>query len=211
MSTATFPDDVLGRCAALGDRSDEDLAADQLGMLDVHATRDLATLRTWAKRAHSFGEELGASAAAEQGPIGIGATEQLQVREAAGGIEAGRILLAEYHSRPASVVLHREAVALAEGLIDALGWRDWYPPGSVREAALAHEYAHEQLQGPRRRELKNRIGHPALRLGHWQLNAHVVGADEIAAHGYAKNRVGLGRSPLALTAALGEIAATGRE
>ncbi|GAA2756300.1 hypothetical protein [Actinopolymorpha rutila] len=208
MSVASFSDDVLGRCAALGERSDEELGADQLGMLDVHATRDRATLRTWAKRAHSYGEELGASAAAEPGFPGAG--ERLQVREADGGIEVGRILLAEYLSRPASVVLHRDALTLAEELIDVLGWQGWYPPGSVRKAALAHEYAHEQLQRPNRRELKNRIGYVAVRLGHWQLHGHVVGADEIAAHGYAKERVGLGRSPLALTAALGEIAATGR-
>ncbi|MGQ4427627.1 hypothetical protein ACN6LL_002654, partial [Streptomyces violaceoruber] len=45
-------------------------------------------------------------------------------------------------------------------------------------------------------------GHSALRLGRLRVPGHVAGAEEVAAHAYARTVCGLGRSPLLLTAAL---------
>lgn len=122
--------------------------------------------------------------------------------ESGDGLERG--LLARYTSRPVPTVeLFTDTLALAEELIDRLGWRHWYPAGSVREAAIAHEAVHEQLHhGPAKAALKRSLGHVVLRAGRHRLYGHVAGADEIAAHAYARTVCGLGRSPLLLTAAL---------
>ncbi|MGV9899670.1 hypothetical protein ACWDVV_37225, partial [Streptomyces tendae] len=87
--------------------------------------------------------------------------------------------------------------------VDARGRRDSYPPGSVRAAALAHEAVHVHLHhGPAKAALKRALGHSALRLGRLRVPGHVAGAEEVAAHAYARTVCGLGRSPLLLTAAL---------
>jgi hypothetical protein len=190
------------RCAELAGRSDADIGGELLGQLPVHAAVDQATLGGWAASALAFGRELARTA--PRGP-------ELPVTEASGGIEAGRILLAEYRSRPASVVVYRDAVERAESLIDELGWRDWYPAGSVRAAATAHETAHQLLHGAAATGLRRRVGKVALRIGRWSVPAHVVGAAEMAAHGFAAETAGLGRTPVLLTAALGELAAEIRQ
>ncbi|CAM5495335.1 hypothetical protein SVIOM342S_01808 [Streptomyces violaceorubidus] len=56
--------------------------------------------------------------------------------------------------------------------------------------------------GPAKAELKRALGHSALRLGRLRVPGHVAGAEEVAAHAYARTVCGLGRSPLLLTAAL---------
>jgi hypothetical protein len=88
-------------------------------------------------------------------------------------------------------------------LVDTRGWRDWYPAGSVRAAALAHEAVHARLHhGPEKAALRHALGHTVLRLGRHRVTGHVAGAEEVAAHAYARTVCGLGRSPLLLTAAL---------
>jgi hypothetical protein len=191
------------RCAGLAGRSDAEIGGELLGQLAVHSAVDHGTLTGWAASALAFGRELAGTA---------DASPDLAVTERTGGVEPGRrILLAEYRSRPAGVVIYTDAVQRAESLVDELGWREWYPAGSVRAAAVAHETAHQLLHGPAATQLRRRVGKVALRLGRWTVPAHVVGAPELAAHGFAAASVGLARTPVLLTAALGELAAALRQ
>jgi len=157
----------------------------------THEGRDPELLRQWAAVATEFGSRLA--------PVATRA----RIVERDGGLEKG--LLARYTSRPRAVELYTDTIALAEELIDRLDWRHWYPAGSVRAAALAHEAVHEQLHhGPAKAALKHALGHIVLRFGSRRLYGHVAGAEEIAAHAYATAVCGLGRSPLLLTAALAD-------
>ncbi|MFE5669128.1 hypothetical protein ACFQ7W_35055 [Streptomyces niveus] len=156
----------------------------------THESRDPARLRQWARTADEFGAALA--------PVACTA----RVVESDGGLDRG--LLARYTSRPVPTVeLFTDTLDLAEELIDQLGWRHWYPAGSTRAAAIAHETVHEQLHhGPAKTALKRSLDHVVLRVGRRRLYGHVAGADEIAAHAHARTVCGLGRSPLLLTAAL---------
>ncbi|MFE2506399.1 hypothetical protein [Streptomyces rubiginosohelvolus] len=156
----------------------------------THERRDPALLRHWAATADAFGAGLEPVAATAR------------IVESDGGLAKG--LLARYTSRPVPTVeLFTDTLALADELIDLLGWRHWYPAGSVRAAAIAHESVHERLHhGPRKKDLKRALDHVVLRAGRHTLYGHVAGADEIAAHAHARTVCGLGRSPLLLTAAL---------
>ncbi|MET8935902.1 MULTISPECIES: hypothetical protein [Streptomyces] len=156
----------------------------------THERRDPALLRHWAATADAFGAGLEPVAATAR------------IVESDGGLAKG--LLARYTSRPVPTVeLFTDTLALADELIDLLGWRHRYPAGSVRAAAIAHEAVHERLHhGPRKKDLKRALDHVVLRAGRHTLYGHVAGADEIAAHAHARTVCGLGRSPLLLTAAL---------
>ncbi|WTL22528.1 hypothetical protein OG329_01920 [Streptomyces sp. NBC_01506] len=156
----------------------------------THEGRDPALLRRWARTADEFGATLA--------PV----TCTARVVESGDGLEKG--LLARYTSRPVPTVeLFTDTLALAEELTARLDWRHWYPAGSLRAAAIAHEAVHEQLHhGPAKTALKRSLNHVVLRAGRHRLYGHVAGADEIAAHAYARTVCGLGRSPLLLTAAL---------
>nr|WP_202547070.1 hypothetical protein [Streptomyces sp. SID2119] len=156
----------------------------------THERRDPALLRHWAATADAFGAGLEPVAATAR------------VVESDGGLAKG--LLARYTSRPVPTVeLFTDTLALADELIDLLGWRHRYPAGSVRAAAIAHEAVHERLHhGPAKKSLKRALNHVVLRAGRHTLYGHVAGADEIAAHAHARTVCGLGRSPLLLTAAL---------
>ncbi|MEU0623241.1 hypothetical protein ABZ329_20625 [Streptomyces rubiginosohelvolus] len=160
----------------------------------THERRDPALLRHWAATADAFGAGLEPVAATAR------------IVESDGGLAKG--LLARYTSRPVPTVeLFTDTLALADELIDLLGWRHWYPAGSVRAAAIAHEAVHERLHhGPRKKDLKRALDHVVLRAGRHTLYGHVAGADEIAAHAHARTVCGLGRSPLLLTAALATVA-----
>ncbi|MFJ6700581.1 hypothetical protein ACIQM4_31675 [Streptomyces sp. NPDC091272] len=164
-----------------------------LARTPTHEGREHALLRRWAAAATEFGESLG------EVPC------RARVVESDGGLPLG--LLARYTSRPRPTVeLFTDTLARAEALIDANGWRDWFPQGSVRAAALAHEAVHEQLHhGPGRAGLRRALHHVVLRVGRRRLYGHVAGAEEIAAHAYARKVCGLGRSPLLLTEALAEV------
>lgn len=153
-----------------------------LAATPTHEHRDPELLRRWARAADAFGAALA--------PVGC----EARVVERDGGLELG--LLARYTSRPPTVELFTDILALAERVVDARGWRDWYPPGSVRAAALAHEAVHVHLHhGPAKAALKHALGHSALRLGRLRVPGHVAGAEEVAAHAYARTVCGLGRSP----------------
>jgi hypothetical protein len=160
-----------------------------LAATPTHEHRDPDLLRRWARAADAFGSALA--------PVAC----EARIVERDGGLELG--LLARYTSRPPTVELYTDTVELAERVVDARGWRHWYPPGSVRAAALAHEAVHAHLHhGPAKAALKRALGHSALRLGRLRVAGHVAGAEEVAAHAYARTVCGLGRSPLLLTAAL---------
>ncbi|MEB8342913.1 hypothetical protein [Streptomyces endophyticus] len=168
---------------------DLDLAVRLLAGTPTHEGRDPLLLRQWALAAEEFGARLSPDAM----------TARIVERD--GGLTEG--LLARFRSRPAQIELYVDTIDRAERLVDERGWRGWYPEGSVRAAALAHERAHEHLHHARvRAEFKRALGHTALRLGRRRLFAHVAGADELAAHAYARVACGLGRSPLLLTEAL---------
>ncbi|WP_405957972.1 hypothetical protein [Streptomyces phaeochromogenes] len=170
-----------------------------LAATPTHEGRDRELLRQWALRADEFGSRLA--------PV----PSTARVVERDNGLE--RMLLARYTSRPPTVELYTDTLALAEELVDARGWRAWYPPDSVRAAALAHEAVHAHLHhGPAKAALKQALDHTVLRLGRHRLAGHVAGAEEVAAHAYARTVCGLGRSPLLLTAALrAELTRPGRE
>ncbi|WP_330172327.1 hypothetical protein OG875_01225 [Streptomyces sp. NBC_01498] len=156
----------------------------------THEGRDPDLLRRWARTATEFGAALD--------PVATTA----RIVESDGGLARG--LLARYTSRPVPTVeLFTDTLALADELAGRLGWRHWYPAGSLRAAAIAHETVHEQLHhGPAKAALRRSLGHVVLRAGRHRLYGHVAGADEIAAHAHARAVCGLGRSPLLLTAAL---------
>lgn len=173
----------------LADLDDAEFEVRLLAATPTHEGRDPARLRQWAAAASAFGAALA--------PVPCTA----RVVESDGGLAAG--LLARYTSRPPTVELYTDAIEAAEDLVDRLGWRHWYPPGSVRAAAVAHEAVHEQLHhGSAKAALRRSVGHVVLRLGDHRAYGHVAGADEIAAHAYARKSCGLGRNPLLLTAAL---------
>lgn len=168
-----------------------------LAATPTHEGRAPELLRQWARAATEFGARLTPQPC------------RARIVERDGGLEKG--LLARYTSRPATLELYTDTIARAEALIDERGWRHWYPAGSVRAAALAHEAVHEQLHhGPAKAALKRSLNHVVLRAGSFRLLGHVAGAEEIAAHACAAAVCGLGRSPLLLTAALAN-AVTGRE
>lgn len=171
---------------------DLELAVDLLADTPTHEGRDRVLLRQWARTAAEFGSALPA------------ARPRARVVESDGGLDLG--LLARYTTRPVPTVeLFTDSFARAEEIVEARGWRHWFPAGSLRAAALAHEAVHEQLHhGPARAALKQALGHTVLRLGRHRLLGHVVGAEEIAAHAHARTVCGLGRSPLLLTAALAD-------
>ncbi|MFD9284238.1 hypothetical protein ACFWD7_44575 [Streptomyces mirabilis] len=169
---------------------DLSLAVRLLATTPTHEERAPAELRQWALAADAFGAALDP-----------GLPCRARIVERGDGLD--QLLLARYISRPATVELYTDTIDRAETLIDELGWRSWYPVGSVRAAALAHETAHALLhRKATRTALKEALGHTALRLGRFRVLGHVAGAEEIAAHAYARTVCGLGRSPLLLTAAL---------
>ncbi|WP_380792537.1 hypothetical protein ACFE3N_29025 [Streptomyces albidoflavus] len=183
------PED-LAAAGKLAELDDVEFGVRLLVNTPTHTGRDAELLRRWARAADAFGADLP--------PVEAPA----RVVESEDGLARG--LLARYSSRPVPTVeLFTDTLALAEELVDRLGWRHWYPAGSVRAAAVAHEAVHAQLHhGPARKSLKRALGHVVLRAGRHTLHGHVAGADEIAAHGHARAVCGLGRSPLLLTAAL---------
>ncbi|GAA3850404.1 hypothetical protein [Streptomyces sedi] len=192
---------LRARGAELAATEDVEFGRLLLANIPLHSGRDDAELRRWAGVATEFGAELAAAhpeAGNEDLPGGA------RVVERDGGLDDDRMLLARYRSRPVETVeLFTDTLALAEETVELLGWRDWFPPGAARRAALVHEEGH-RLLGDRahRAELRRRLDHTALRVGRFRRLGHVAGADELAAHAFAHTVCGLGRSPLLLTAAL---------
>ncbi|MEV6235041.1 hypothetical protein AB0L88_44950 [Saccharopolyspora shandongensis] len=198
-------DSLSAECERLAAFTDVELAARLLAGTPTHEARDSALLARWAEVSTGYGAELARSGAA-------GPADPPRVLERDGGLNRG--LMARYRSRPVSTVeLYVDALALGEDLAAFLGWQGWFPPGSLRATALAHEEAHARLHDTGvRRALRHRLGHISLRLGRFRIFGHVAGADEVAAHGYAGAVVGLGRTPILLTAALtGAVLAFGED
>ncbi|MFJ1784935.1 hypothetical protein ACIOML_11555 [Streptomyces anulatus] len=190
MSAALLDRAALAAISALEADDDVEFGVRLLANTPTHEGREPELLRHWARTADAFGAALPPVAATAR------------IVESDGGLAKG--LLARYTSRPVPTVeLFTDTLALAEEVIDLLGWRDRYPAGSVRAAAIAHEAVHERLHhGPAKKALKHALNHVVLRAGRHILYGHVAGADEIAAHAHARTVCGLGRSPLLLTAAL---------
>lgn len=187
------------RYARISATSETELAADLLELTPTHGGRDRELLRGWAQRALDFGRDMADSRGDTQIAPDIEITEK-----AKGGIRPNEILLAEYlhTSSESRVVVYTDALDFAQRVARAAGWEADYTRATVREAALAHEEAHRMLHEGHGRNLRRRIDHTVLRIGPLRLRGHVVGADEIAAHAYARHRCSLRRSPIALTAAI---------
>ncbi|MEW2180408.1 hypothetical protein AB0890_29300 [Streptomyces sp. NPDC005406] len=190
MTAALLDRAALAAIGALAACDDVEFGVRLLANTPTHEGRDPELLRHWARTADAFGSALA--------PV----PSTARVVESYDGLARG--LLARYTSRPVPTVeLFTDTLALAEELTDLLGWRQWFPAGSVRAAAIAHEAVHERLHhGPAKKDLKHALNHVVLRAGRHTLYGHVAGADEIAAHAHARAACGLGRSPLLLTAAL---------
>ncbi len=186
--------DALRRVA---DTDDVDLGVRVLRGTPTNESRDDATLRAVSAAAQRFGARL----AAEQPSPSSHSGQPPAVVERTGGLESDSPVVARYLPRRARVEVFVDVVAHCEAVVDALGWRAWFPAGSTRAAALLHEEAHELISHQYAAELRRAVGVPALRVGRWTRWAHVAGADELAAHAYAQARLGLPRSPLLVTAA----------
>ncbi|ANY08929.1 hypothetical protein [Pseudonocardia sp. HH130630-07] len=179
------------------DRVDDvTLGARLLHGIPTNESRDACALQLISRRAQEFGHRL-----ADRDVPGPGTGPSHRVVERTGGLTREVPVLARFLHRSGTVELFTDSVAFCEDLVDRHGWRAWFPGGSVRAAALLHEHAHHLLAGPHARELRVAVGVPALRIGRLVRWAHVAGAAELAAHAYAERRLGLGRSPLLLTAA----------
>ena len=150
MSTATLNRSRLAaRCAELPDLDEAELGARVLAALPTHESRPAGLLREWAEAASRFGTEL----ADEAGVSGVSGADSLvsqvglQVVQEAGGLTRTRLTLAQYGTRPPAVRVYSDAVAVAEEVVELLGWRAWFPPGSVRDIGVCHEVAHHLLHG----------------------------------------------------------------
>ncbi|GAA1755938.1 hypothetical protein [Streptomonospora arabica] len=198
------------RYAELAALDDVDLGARLLAATPTHEGRGPDRLRAWARAAIAVGAEAADAETADGGEGGEGgAAEALRcaeprVIESTGGLRRDEVLLAEYRrrARGGEVVLYTDALDYARAVAEAAGWAADFPRAAVRTAALHHERAHRLLHGPRGRELRRRLDHSAVAWGRLRIRGHVVGADEIAAHSYARRRGGMRRSPLLLTAAV---------
>jgi hypothetical protein len=177
----------------LDDLGDLDLGARLLAGVPTNESRSPEQLRDFSARAQEFGRSLADSGTAE--PAGH------RVVERTGGLERDVPTLARFLHRSGTVELFTDSIAFCEDLVDRLGWRELFPAGSIRAAAVLHEHAHGLLAGPHARELRVAVGHPAIRVGRLVRWAHVAGAEELAAHAFAARRLGLRRSPLLVTAA----------
>ncbi|APU15420.1 MULTISPECIES: hypothetical protein [Actinoalloteichus] len=204
---------LRAECARSAETDDAEFGRRLLADSPTHEGRDPALLHRWATTATEFGTGLAEGDRDGETVRDRRRHQEPLVVECTGGIE--RLLLARYVSRPVPAVeLFTDTLALGEQLVEMLGWREWYAPGALRAAALAHEEAHRLLHEDAglRRALRDRLGHTVLRLGRLRVAGHVVGADELVAHGYAAARCGLGRSPLLLTVALaGAVRALGED
>jgi hypothetical protein len=207
MSTATLDRARLAaRCADLPGLDEADLGARLLAELPTHESRPAALLREWAETASRFGTGLADEAAASgaSGADSLVSQAGLQVQQEAGGLTRTRLTLAQYGTRPPTVRVYSDAVAVAEEVVRLLGWRGWFPPGSVRDIGVCHEVAHHLLHGSSAAALKQSLGHVVLHLGPITVRGHVIGADEIAAHSFAQAVCRLPKSPLLITLALKE-------
>jgi hypothetical protein len=201
MTTATTArDSLMARYTALAELDDTNLAAQFLARQQAHTHHPPQQLHRWAQTATEAGRAQARAAGCE--PTTQSEELGLNVVETTGGLRPGWVVVAEYHERRSEVRLYLDALDLAEQLVEQLGWQDWYPAGSLRHAAIAHEIGHRQLHGRAARELRTQLGLLAFRIGRIRRYGHVAGTPELFAHAYAQQACGLDRSPLLITNAL---------
>jgi hypothetical protein len=208
VTTPAITGPALRRCAELAELDDTDLGATFLGRQQMHAHRPAELQRRWARIALAAGRTAAQDAAVAPtmdraaDPAGWAADAGLTVVSARAGLRPGWVVVAEYVQRRHEVRIHEDVLELAERLVDRLGWREWYPAGALRSAAIAHELGHRAVHRDAARELRTSLGLCTLRLGRYRRYGHVSGTPELFAHGYAQQTCALGRSPLLLTFAL---------
>jgi hypothetical protein len=205
-------EELQARCTPLLALDDAELGGRLLAGSSVHAQRPAEQLVSWARIAVDFGHEL-----AQRHPEAADAetwarAERISIVESDDPAAAEQMVIARFTTRPASILLYRATLEFADTAVDTLGWRADYPAGVLRSLAVHHEIAHRLVTGDHGRELKRRLAHQVVRLGPLSLSGHVVGADELVAHGFAHERLAeLRRSPVVLTAALNEAATLAAE
>lgn len=188
------------QAAAVGllDVDDAELGARILGSWPTNEGRDPALLQLWSSRAQGYGAGLARG-------VDPRMLDRVQVREREGGLE-GRLVLATYDSHEDVVTLFTDAMDMCEQAVERLGWRSLFPVGSVRAAAIAHELGHRQIAGDR--GLKKALGHELFRIGPWRPLGFIAGTDELAAHAFSQQLLGLPRTPLLITAAAASLHST---
>jgi len=193
---------------ALAGTPDVDLGVILLRGTPTNQARTPEALRRISARAQDFGRDLagrtrasGPACDADGDPAAPYAARGMTVVEHRDGLVSGDPAVARFSHRTRTIDLYVDTVEFCEDLVDRLGWQDWFPPGSVREAAIEHERAHDLITHAHARELRTAVGEAALSVGRWRRWAHIAGADELAAHAFARTSLGLGRSPLLVTAA----------
>jgi hypothetical protein len=201
----------LGRLRALADTSDVDLGVVLLRGTPTNQARTPEALRRISARAQQFGRDLaGRTRASGSGSGSVSVSDDdlvapgahgMTVVEHRDGLRSGDPAVALFSHRTRTIDLYLDTVEFCEDLVDRLDWRSWFAAGSVRDAAIAHERAHDLISHAHARDLRVAVGEAALTVGRWHRWAHVAGADELAAHAYAQAVLGLGRSPLLVTAA----------
>ncbi|MCW2524281.1 MAG: hypothetical protein JWO63_2616 [Frankiales bacterium] len=199
-------EDVRSACAPLADLSEAELGAQLLRAVALHAQRSAAELTEWARICLDFGRELAAAAPDSGDSLEWAAAHGIEVVEQDADVPANMVI-AQYTTRPARIVLYPQTLDFAEAVIDTLGWRAQFGPDPVRQLAIEHEIAHRLIDGPAARELKRRLRLTSLRVGRFAVLGHVVGADELVCHSYAQSRSPFpGGSSLALAVALNRAA-----
>lgn len=189
------------RIADLADVSDVELGARLLRGTPTNESRDHEELSRIGRAVQALGAELAGTDAATGTSYSCGTDGAPQVRERHDGLAADAPVIARYQPRRGRIDLYVDVIEYCEKVVRLLGWQDLFPPGCVREAALAHEHAHELLAHRHASALRRATGVVALRIGRHTRYAHVAGADELAAHAYAQAALGLPRSPLLVTTA----------
>lgn len=199
---------------ALAATTDVELGVVLLRGTPTNQARSIDALRRISARAQEFGRDLAGRARVPgpsshavdpapdaDGPGAPHATRGMTVVEHRDGLDSGDPAVARFTHRTRTIDLYLDTVEFCEDLVDRLDWRGWFAPGSVRDAAIEHERAHDLISHSHARELRIAVGEAAFSLGRWRRWAHIAGADELAAHAFAHTILGLGRSPLLVTAA----------
>jgi hypothetical protein len=195
MPPAALPARARRRIATLMEVDDVELGARLLRGTPTNESRDHEELARISRAVQEFGEEIaGADHTAR-----VDGT--LDVRERHDGLEADAPVLARYLPRRRRIDLYVDVIGYCEDVVRMLAWQDLFPPGYLREAVLLHEHAHELLAHRHATALRRATGVVALRIGRYTRYAHVAGAEELAAHAYARAALGLARSPLLVTTA----------
>lgn len=205
-------EELRARCAPLLAMDDAELGARLLASMPMHTLRSTDRLVQWARVAVDFGHEL-----ARRHPDTVDAEtwareQGISIVENDDPVATDQMVIAQFGTRPPTIRLYRATLDFADTVLDALGWRAYYPDQVLRSLAIHHEIAHRLVTGDTGRELKRRLANVVVRIGPLALNGHVLGADELVAHGFAHERVpDLRRSPVLLTAALNQAATLAAE